>query len=469
MGNTRSLRSDHAPERRPMSVSTEAHDPSGCFAATSPSRAPRRGGSRCSSRRRLLALSALSLAAPSLASPALVRAQGAAKVVVVGGGFGGATAARALKRLGPALAVTLVEPNRTYSSCPFSNAVIAGERDMAQQEFGYDGIAREGVVLAATAATAVDPAARTVSLADGGKLSYDRLVMAPGIDLDWKALPGYGEPAAERMPHAWKAGPQTVLLRRQLEAMADGGVVVISVPAAPYRCPPAPYERASLIAHYLKARKPKSKVVLLDAKDGFSKQRLFQDAWSRLYPGMIEWVPLSQGGNVVSVDPATLTFVTDFDKHPSDVGNVIPPQKAAAIAAQAGVADRTGWCPVEPVTFESTLQAGVHVLGDGAIMGAMAKAAFAANTQAKVCAAAIVARLAGKAPAEPRLINACYSLAAPDYGFSIAGVYRPQNGQLLEVAGAGGTSPIDADPAYRAREARYAEAWFRIITTEIFG
>jgi hypothetical protein len=293
--------------------------------------------------------------------------------------------------------------------------------------------------------------------------------MAPGIDLDFKALPGYDAAAAEKMPHAWKGAEQIALLRRQIDSMADGGLVVIVAPATPYRCPPGPYERASLIAFWLKTRRPRSKVLILDAKDSFSKQRLFQQAWAELYPGMIEWVPLSQGGNVSSVDAATLTVMTDFEKYKAAVANVIPPQKAAAIATQAGVADRTGWCPVEPVAFESTLQPGIHVLGDAGIMGAMAKAAFAANAQAKVCAAAIVARLAGRAPDQPRLINTCYSLAAPEYGFSIAGVYRPEKGQLLEVPGSGGTSPLDVDSGYRAREAGYAASWFRTITTEIWG
>ena len=268
---------------------------------------------------------------------------------------------------------------------------------------------------------------------------------------------------------AWKAGPQTLLLRRQLEAMEDGGLVVISAPANPFRCPPGPYERASLIAYYLKTKKPKSKLLLLDAKDAFSKQKLFQNAWAQLYPGLIEWVSLSQGGKVTSVDPATLTFVTDFARHKASVANVIPPQKAGAITAQAGVADRTGWCPVEPVAFESTLQPGIHVLGDAAIMGGMPKSAFAANAQAKVCAAAVVARLAGKEPVDPRLINTCYSLVAPDYGITVAGVYRPDKGQLADIAGAGGISPIEADAAFRAQEAVYAEGWFRTITAETFG
>ena len=307
-----------------------------------------------------------------------------------------------------------------------------------------------------------------MTLADGTRLSYDRLVVAPGIDIRWDALPGYGEAAAEKMPHAWKAGAQT-LLRRQLEAMEDGGLVVISAPANPYRCPPGPYERASLIAHYLKTKKPRSKLILLDAKDAFSKQKLFQNAWKELYPGLIEWVPLSSGGKVTAVDPAALTLATDFQTYKPAVANVIPPQKAGHIAELAGVADRSGWCPIDPVTFESTLQPNIHVIGDAAIAGAMPKSAFAANAEAKVCAAALAALLAGGTPATPKLINACYSLVAPDYGISVAGVYQPANGQLVEVAGAGGVSPLDAPAATRAAEASIADGWFRTITAEAFG
>src|SRR5437868_9472546 len=318
-------------------------------------------------------------------------------------------------------------------------------------------------------ATAVDPAAKSVTLADGTRLPYDRLVLAPGIDIRWGALPGYDEAAAAVMPHAWKAGEQTLLLRRQLEAMDDGGLVVISAPANPFRCPPGPYERASLIAHYLKTKKPKSKLMILDAKDAFSKQRLFQAAWAELYPGLLEWVPLSKGGAVTSVDAATRTLITDFGRHQAKVANVIPPQKAGRIADVAGVADGTGWCPIDPVTFESKLQPRIHVIGDAAIAGAMPKSAFAANSQAKSCAAAIAALLAGGTPGAPKLINTCYSLAAPDYGISVAGVYQPQNGLLAEVPGSGGTSPFDAPAETRAAEAEIANGWFRTIAAEAFG
>lgn len=421
------------------------------------------------SRRRFLTSTAAA-AATAVFAPRIASAQaGAARVVVVGGGFAGTTCARTLHKLDPALSVTLVEANTDFVACPFSNEVIAGLRDLKQQQFGYTTLSRDGVTLAHTSATAVDPGGRTVTLENGTRLPFDRLVLAPGIDLRWDGLPGYTQDAAERMPHAWKAGAQTLLLRRQLEAMDDGGVVVMSAPANPFRCPPGPYERASLIAYYLKTRKPKSKLILLDAKDAFSKQRLFQNAWAALYPGLLEWVGLSAGGKVTSVDPSDLTFVTDFARHKATVANVIPPQKAARIAELAGVADRTGWCPVDPMSFESTLQPGIHVIGDAAIMGAMPKSAFAANAQAKACAAAVIARLASREVAEPRLINTCYSLVAPDYGISIAGVYRPTNGQLADIAGAGGTSPLDADATFRAQEALYAEGWFKTITSEVFG
>jgi sulfide dehydrogenase [flavocytochrome c] flavoprotein subunit len=408
-------------------------------------------------------------AAASLAAPSIASAQAAGRVVVVGGGFGGATAARTLKALEPKLTVTLVEPNPVFTACPFSNNVLAALREISQQQFGYDGVQKTGVVLAQTAATAVDASGKTVTLGDGSKLPYDRLVLSPGIDINWGALPGYDEAATEKMPHAWKAGAQTVLLRQQLQAMDDGGLVVISAPANPFRCPPGPYERASLIAYWLKIWKPKSKLLILDSKDTFSKQRLFQNAWAQLYPGLIEWVSLSQGGKVTAVDPASLTVVTDFARHKAAVANIIPPQKAGTIAQKAGVADRTGWCPVEPVAFESTLQAGVHVIGDSAIMGGMPKSAFAANAQAKVCAAAIVELLAGRKPADPILINTCYSLVAPDYGISVAGVYRPDKGVLTDIPGAGGTSPLEVVGGFRGQEALYASSWFKTITTEVFG
>lgn len=411
----------------------------------------------------------LALMATAGLAPAIVSAQGAAKVVVVGGGFAGAACARALRELDPNLDVTLVAADKTFSACPFNSSVIAGLREPARQEFSYDPLSGLGIKLAITRATAVDPTAKTVTLTGGEKLAWDRLVIAPGVDMNWTAIAGYTEAAAGTMPHAWTGGAQTLLLRRQLEAMADGGLVVISAPATPYRCPPAPYERASLIAHYLKTAKPRSKVLILDAKDGFSKQHLFEEAWAALYPGLIERVPLGKGGSVTSVDPTTMTVRTDFDDYKAAVANIVPPQKAAVIAARAGVADRTGWCPIEPVGFESILQPGIHVLGDAALMGGMPKAAHAAVEQGKACAAAIVAALAGRAAAEPSLDNVCYSLAGPTYGFVETNRYRPEKGQLLAVPGAVDTSPVGATASLRAREADEDEAWFRKLTTETFG
>ena len=384
-----------------------------------------------------------SILAGGLALPFLspARAQTVPRVVVVGGGYGGATIARFLRHADPRIAVTLVEANATYVSCPFSNEVIAGLRDISLQTFDYTKLAGFGVRVVQGTATGVDPTAKSVRLQSGETLAYDRLVLSPGVEMNYAALPGYSAEAAETtMPHAWKAGPQTLLLRRQLEAMPDGGVVVISAPANPYRCPPGPYERASLIGHYLATHKPKSKLLLLDAKDVFSKQKLFQQAWAKLYPDIVQWVSLSDGGKVVAVDAATRTFKTDFDDHHADVANVIPPQRAGRIAVVAGVADKTGWCPVDPASFESRLVPGIHVVGDAIVAGAMPKAAFAANAQAKVCAYAVAALLAGEAVPEPILANTCYSLAAPGYAFSVAGVYRPKGGVLTEIEGAGGPS-----------------------------
>src|SRR5215471_20987550 len=363
-------------------------------------------------RRAFLRGSAATASVALLAAPALAQAK--ARVVVLGGGFAGATCARALQRAEPRAAVTLVEVNPTYTACPFSNSVIAGLRAIAAQRFGYDALRNAGVSVVHDNARTIDPQRRLVFLSGDSALGYDRLVLAPGIDFRWGGLPGYDEAAAEQMPHAWKAGEQTLLLRRQLEAMPDGGTVVISAPANPFRCPPGPYERASLIAYYLKQKKPRSKVIVLDAKDSFSKQRLFQDAWRQLYPGLLEWVSLSNGGKVISVDAKTRTLVTDFASYKADVANVIPPQRAGRIAELAGVADRTGWCLIDPVSFESRLQPNIHVIGDAAIAGAMPKSAFAANAQAKVCADAITALLHGETPSQPKLINNCYSLVAPD-------------------------------------------------------
>jgi NADPH-dependent 2,4-dienoyl-CoA reductase/sulfur reductase-like enzyme len=407
-------------------------------------------------------------AAAVLAAPAV--AQGTSPhIVIVGGGFAGASCARALKRRDARLAVTLVEPNRTYAAMPMSNAVIAGLRDIGQQQFGYESLGAAGVRLVFAAATAIDPHARTVAAADGTKLDYDRLVVAPGIDFRWNGIQGYDQNASRVIPHAWKDGEQVVLLRRQIESMEDRGTVVISVPVNPARCPPAPYERASLIAHYLKTKKPRSKVIVLDAKESFTMQKLFEEAWKVLYPGQIEWVSVSVGGTLASVDVATRTLSTDFDKYPAAVANIIPPQIAGHVAELASVADRTGWCPVDPVTFQSKLQPNVHVIGDAALAGAMPRSASAANSQAEICAAAIVKLLAGEKPEVPTLTSSCYSLIAPGYAISQLGTFRPVGDQYNEVEGGAVLTPLNGSPALHHEEADKAADWYRSIMGKVFG
>jgi sulfide dehydrogenase [flavocytochrome c] flavoprotein subunit len=409
---------------------------------------------------------AATAAASVLPCPSI--AQSAARIIVIGGGFGGAACARALRKRDVKWQVTLIEPNRIFVACPFSNEVIAGLRDIEAQQFGYDRIVAEGVDVIAKAAVKIDPQARSVGFADGASLTYDRLVLAPGIDLRFDALPGYDEAAAAKMPHAWNAGEQTMLLRRQLEAMDDGGLVAIVAPPGPSRCPPAPDERASLIAHYLKTRKPRSKILILDAKDAFPQQRLFENAWKELYPGMIERISLSQGGRVTSVDPATNTIVTDFGNYPAQVANVIPPQKAGRIAEIAGAVDNTGWCPIDPMTFASKLVPNIHVIGDACIGGGIPKSASSASAQGKACASAVANLLLGVAPVIPKLTGACYNTVAPGYAFSQVGIYQPRDGMFAEIEG-GSTSPVDAPREVRAREADNAQSWYKTITADAFG
>jgi sulfide dehydrogenase [flavocytochrome c] flavoprotein chain len=410
-------------------------------------------------------------AAISSVFPCPSHAQSGARVIVIGGGFGGASCARALRKIDPKLRVTLIEPNRIFTACPFSNEVIAGLRDIGAQQFGYDKIAATGVTVIAQAATRVDPQGRTVGLADGTSLPYDRLVLSPGIDLRFDALPGYDEATTAKMPHAWKAGEQTSLLRRQIEAMEDGGVVAIAVPATPYRCPPAPYERASLIAHYLKARKPRSKVLILDAKDTIPQQQLFEHAWKTFYPGLVERISLSQGGRLVSVEAATNTLVTEFGDYAPQVANVIPPQKAGNIAKLAGAADRTDWCPIDPATFASKLVPNIHVIGDAIIGGSVPKSASAAHAEGSVCAAIVASLIAGKPPESPTFEGICYNTVAPGYGFFMSGSYHPRDDLFAEIVGSSFTSPLNGSglDEVRKREADQAQAWFKRITVETFG
>lgn len=394
------------------------------------------------------------------------------RVVVIGGGFGGATCAKYLRIYDSSLNITMIEQNANYVTCPGSNLVYGGLKKMADITQNYNALkGKYGVDVVQDRVTAIDGAKRTVTLSSGRTIAYDRLVVSPGIEFKWNAVEGYDEAASQLMPHAWKAGPQTELLHKQLLAMPDGGTVLLCPPGNPFRCPPGPYERASMIAHYLKTNKPKSKILILDAKEDFSKKGLFMNAWKELYPGMIEWVPASQGGKVHHVDAKTNTVYTDegMTTHKGAVVNLIPPQQAGQIALSSGLADK-GWCPVDQGTFESKLIPGIHVIGDSAIAGAMPKSGHTANNVAKMTAAAIVSGFHGLKTPVPSHVNTCYSLVGPEYGISVAAVYRlGDDGVLAGVKGSGGVSPADATKEFRSQEAGYAEGWYESITADTFG
>ena len=412
----------------------------------------------------------LLLGAAGLAAPAILRAQGAsARVVVVGGGFGGATVARYLRAWAPRVQVTLVEPAEGFVTCPFSNHYLAGLRSWDSISHGYDGLRAAGVQVIHARAEDVDGQRRSLRLHTGQELPWDRLVLSPGVDMRWGALECYDETAAELAPHAWKAGPQTLLLRRQLQAMPDSGVFVMVIPDNPFRCPPGPYERASLVAHYLRQHKPRSKLLLLDSKNNFSKKELFLQGWKALYGGMVEWVSIAQDGQVVRVDAQAREVETAFGaRHRADVLNVIPPQKAGLIAERAGVVDASGWAPVRGEDFASQQVAGIHVLGDAALAGPIPKSGFAANNQGKVVAAALAAELSGQPAPTAWYANTCYSLLAPGYGISVAGVYRAQQGRIVDLPHSVGVSPLDAPPGHRAAEARHGAAWYAAISADIW-
>ena len=390
------------------------------------------------------------------------------KVVVIGGGFGGATAARYVKMWSPNTEVTLLEPSRSYVTCPFSNYVLGGFNTIDKITHGFGGLSSAGVKVVHEAATAVDTGKKTVTTASG-TMPYDRLIVAPGIDFIWDGVAGYSEAAAEAAPHAWKAGPQTALLARQLEAMSDGGVVVIAVPRTPFRCPPGPYERASMIAWYLKNKKPRSKVMIVDPADTFSKQGLFLEGWKKHYGDMIKWVPGKDGGRVERVDVPTRMVKIETETIRAAVMNIIPPQRAGAIARTIGIADNTGWGPIDPLTFESKLVKGVHVVGDATIAAPLPKSGTAANTEAKVAAAAVVEMLAGRMPTDQVLSNTCYSLVTPDWGISVTGVHTATAKGITTPPGSGGVSPAGRDDAFRKQEAAYARAWYASITRDAWG
>ncbi|CAH0285642.1 FCSD flavin-binding domain-containing protein [Roseomonas sp. CECT 9278] len=419
-------------------------------------------------RRALLAAGAM------LAAPAPLRAQAAMRLVVIGGGFGGASAASFARRAHPDVQVTLVEPQPRFVTCPYGNLLLGGERQIGQITHSYDGLRARGVTVVQDRAAGIDAVAKTVRLAGGQTLAYDRLILSPGIALRWGAIEGYDQAAADIMPHAWVPadGAQTLLLRRQLEAMPDGGVVGIAIPPNPFRCPPGPYERISMIAHYLSRHKPRSKILALDAKEAFSKQGLFQDGWAALYPGMIEWVPGNRDGKVVKVDVRERVLETEFGtRHKVDVANVIAPQSAAALAIDAGLANDTGWVPVNARTFEARAAAGIHVIGDANIPGPMPKSGFIANTTSKQAVAAAVALHRGQPVPEPVYFNTCYSHVGQDYGISVVNIFRPNadGTAIAEVPNSGGVSPRGNLPDQRRAEALHADAWYDSITRSMFG
>ena len=400
---------------------------------------------------------------------------GSKKVVIVGGGTGGATAAKYIRIADPSIEVTLIEPNKTYYTCYMSNEVLSGHSKIEDIGFGYDGLAKHGVKVVHDWVTGIDAKAKKVKTKGGDSFDYDRCVVSPGVGYKWDAVEGYSEEASEKVPHAWKAGPQTTLLRNQLEAMKDGGTVVIVPPPNPFRCPPGPYERASQIAMYLKHEKPKSKILIFDPKPKFSKMGLFVQGWKKFYGyesdnAMIEWSGKDSESTVEKIDVATKSVTTEFgDTIKADVLNFIPAQVAGKIAIDAGLTDDKGWCPVALDTFESTLHKNIHVIGDASIAKGMPKSGYAAYSEAKVCAAAVASLLNGKEVGTPSYVNTCYSIIAEDWGISVAAVYKLAKDGSKIVKLSGGLTPIDATDEAHKREVGYAHSWFNNITSDIFG
>ncbi|MGH8123225.1 MAG: FAD-dependent oxidoreductase [Rudaea sp.] len=390
-----------------------------------------------------------------------------ARVVIAGGGFAGSACALALRRLDPALDVVLVDPHASYFTCPLSNQVIAGLRSLRSIELSRAGLAGASVRWIADRVASVDHEHRRVRLAHGNVVEYDRLVVAPGIRLLWNSPQGYDEAAAQRMPHAWQAGAQTTLLAAQLRAMQDGGVVAISVPGGLMRCPPAPYERAGLIAHFLKQHKPHSKVLIFDANNHFPQQGRFTDAWQEFYPGMIEWIALTQDGAVIRVDAQKRILYTAHGAHHVAVANVIPRQAPGQLALDAGLAAGHGWCPIKPDSFESQLIDNVHVIGDACIAGAMPKAASAAHSQAQQCARAIAAALDGREPPAAALDSVCYSWLAPGRELAMHGNFRLTNGDIRQINAADPANAVAQTPASAA--VGEADEWYKRIVADSFG
>lgn len=405
----------------------------------------------------------------------------ASRVVVVGGGMGGATAARYVKMADPGIDVTLVEANSTYHTCFMSNLVIGHEKKLGYLAHGYQGLQGAGIRVVHDTVTAIEDNA--VVTANGQRLAFDRCIVSPGID--FKYVEGHSESVANSsITHAWKAGNQTQLMADQLASMRDGGTVLICPPRNPFRCPPGPYERASLIANYLKkSGKTKSKILILDPKKKFSKFGLFREGWKNHYgfdpdknggtSSMIDWVKGADGGAISAVDVANMTVTAGSGKHKGDVINVIPDQKAGKIAFAASLTNDSGWCPVNLHTFESTMRKNIHVIGDASIAKGMPKSGYAASSEAKVCAASVVALLHGDSPGTPSYVNTCYSIIStePKDGISVAAIYRlrEDGSKIQKVSGGLTPSGDNRDAKLRAREVDYALSWYENITANTFA
>lgn len=408
-------------------------------------------------------LGAASLTAAASIAPRLARGA-KARVAIVGGGFGGSACALALKRGNPSLDVTLIDPVARYVTCPMSNEVVVGARTLDTLTITRDALVQAGVRFVRARAKALDAQARALRLDDGARVPFDACVVAPGIRFLWNTPEGYDEAASQRMPHAWEAGAQTTRLADLLRTMDDGGTFAISVPAGLMRCPPGPYERASLVAEFLAKHKPRSKVLIFDANNRFPRQESFTAAWKALYGDRIEWIPVTEGGAVERVDVRASTLYTSSGAHRVAVANVIPPQAPGAFALDATLASGHGWCPVDPMTFESMLVPHVHVIGDACIADAMPKAASSALSQAQQCAAAIVARFANRAPPTPALDSVCYSALAQDRSLAIHARFRVDGGHIVTES-----ASSDPSPAISAAVHDAAIAWYRSIRHSAFG
>lgn len=393
------------------------------------------------------------------------------KVVIAGGGFGGASCALALRRFAPQIDVTLVDRQAQFVTGPFCNTVVSGINPLSAITQTHDGLVAAGVRVIHAEIEGADIDARELRLADGRRIGGDRLVIAPGIGIDWQAIEGYGPESVDRVPYAWPGGSaQISLLREQLRAMPTDGRVVITVPGNPYRCPPGPYERASLIAYFLKQHKPQASVTILDAKNHFSKEPLFRVGWGKEYPDHLRWRGRSDGARAVAVDVNAKRVTTaGGDEFSADVLNIIPPQRAGRLAVDAGLTDAAGWVPVAAHDFSTPGHPGVHVIGDATHAEPMPKSGYAANMQAKICAFAIAHELTNKTPTDTTMINACYSLVTPDYGISVVDMYKLNGDRIAAIQNAGGISALAAGSATRKAESEYARSWYQNIVHDSFG